>query len=68
LRDYRHAAPCAQAGRKVPLAPYDYLPGSCKNAVGGDRGTFGLRATGGEMDEGLGVLIAIVSSCLGGTA
>ena len=68
LRPSAALAPRAQASRKVPLAPNNYLPGSCKNIARRDGATSGSRATGGAVGEGFGVLIAIVSSSLGGTA
>jgi drug/metabolite transporter (DMT)-like permease len=52
--------------RKAFGARHEYLPGSCRNDAKPEDATF--LSGGQEVGLGLGVLIAIVSSALGGTA
>ena len=67
LRQSSALAPPLQLGGKVGAARHEYLPGSCRYDLRPQHGTPD-RGTGDAGGRGGWVLIAIVSSSLGGTA
>ncbi len=69
LRQAAAPAPLAQDRCEVLLPRHEYLPGSCANDDAGQHATGADGTTGRSgVGEWIGVAIALVSSCLGGTA